>query len=182
MSGKRRRPKGVSSEQIGSLAAAAVQWLFDSVGATHPIRLGLCVSFAIAARGMVAVFAAHFPILKAASELDTYQLAGISFFLFFFPLLFNSVPENVRETLTLIRIVARKARLTRAERKLIYIAMLQQICESQSITSSIDFRALKASTTREIEQLLKSREPGPSEKPTESAPERVKPDTPQKTP
>lgn len=124
------------------------RWLFDSVGARHPIRLGLSLMGGLSLQAIATILYSGFPSqqwLDALAKLPAYQAVGIIFVLLFATLLFpnKSVPEPIRVELALLEQLVKLAGLNKAERQLVYLDLLNAASRKGVFKSQLDVDAIK---------------------------------------
>lgn len=140
-----RRPSGETPKDF---VGQTLRWLFESIGATHPIRLGLSLMGGVSLQAIAAILYSSFPSenwLDVLAKLPSYQAVGLIFVLLFIPLLLpsQSVPEPIRIELALLEQLVKLAGLNKAERQLIYLDLLRVASKSGTFTSQIDIEAIK---------------------------------------
>ena len=82
-----------------------------------------------------------------------YQLFWITFSLMFLSLLFarKRIPEKVQEYLAMIDYLSKSAGLSRAERKTVYLELLEVVCKQAPLV--IDFESLKKAHASAISKI-----------------------------
>jgi hypothetical protein len=99
-----------------------LHFFFDAFGATRPIRLGVVVAFCFAldapTRGLLSTFGVSRP---SGLTLEC-SLFGLSFLVFFFPLLLRpTLPEPTAERFLVIEAFAQEIGLSKAKKRLLYL-------------------------------------------------------------
>jgi hypothetical protein len=126
----------------------ALKWVADAVGATHPVRFGLVLLGALGVQGIAAIIFTAAPSqawLNTIATLPVYQMTGITFAIFFIPLLVSRrrIPEDMQSELALIEDLVKRSGLSRPERQLIYLEILQGSFKKGHRFSIVDLDALR---------------------------------------
>jgi hypothetical protein len=136
----------------------ALKWVGDAVGATHPIRFGLVLLGALGIQGIATVLfdaVSSLAWVNTIATLPVYQMVGITFTIFFIPLLWSRhrIPEDTLSELALIDKLIKRSGLSRSERRLVYLEILEGSFEKGHRFSIVDIGAIKR--IRETELVAK---------------------------
>ncbi|MGL4963187.1 MAG: hypothetical protein ACRC67_18290 [Inquilinus sp.] len=148
-----------SMDEWREIVTRSLKFLFDTVGATHPIRFGLALAGGLGAQAMANVAFAAFPSqnwLLAIYNLHPAHMIALAFVLLFCSLLLprKGVPEPVRVELALVEELVNKAGLNKAERHHIYLEVLNVTMQKGHLSSSIDLQAIKKYREKTLEPKL----------------------------
>jgi hypothetical protein len=142
---------------------AALKWVTTAVGTSHPVRFGLVLLGSVGVQGLAAIIfvaAPSQPWLHAIATLPVHQMAGITFALLFTPVLLSrgTISEETQSELALLEELVKRSGLSRAERQLVYLEVLQASFKKGHRFSIIDINALKmVRETKLKEQIAKTK-------------------------
>jgi hypothetical protein len=142
---KKTRAPAISALDYSTFA---LNWVAGAIGATYPVRFGLVLLGALGVQGFAKVLFAAVPSqvwLNAVAMLPAHQMMGITFLLFFAPLLLprRRIPEETQSELALIEELVKKSGLSRAERQLVYMEILQASFKKGYRFSIVDIDAIR---------------------------------------
>jgi hypothetical protein len=130
-----------------------LHFIFDAFGATRPVRLGIVVGLSLALDTPARSLSAAYHLALPAGTLE-YSLFGLSFCLLFFPLLFRpTVPEPIAERIMVIETIAKAGGLSKPEKRLLYLDLLEVIVKSDKNIPRLDLSKVR----EEHEAKIKSR-------------------------
>jgi hypothetical protein len=149
---KRARSSGASALDYSTFA---LRWVTDAVGATHPVRFGMVVLGALGVQGVAAVLFTVAPAqawLHAIATLPVHQMTGITFAFFFAPFLLprRRIPEETQSELALIEELVKRSGLSREERQLVYMEILQGSFKKGHHFSIVDMDAIRRVRENEL--------------------------------
>jgi len=121
-----------------------LHFIFDAFGATRPVRLGIVVGLSLALDTPARILSTKYQVPLPSGFILEYSLLGLSFCLLFLPLLFSpTVPEPVAERITVIETVAKVSGLSKAEKRLLYLDLLEVILKSNKIIPRLDLSRIR---------------------------------------
>jgi hypothetical protein len=141
-------PRGPAKKRLISSAAGVtlrgLNFIFDSFGATRPIRLGLTIALSLTL-GLPAKMLATYYAVVIPSDVTLYAaFFGVSFILLFAPLLiWPGLPEPLLLKIAAIEQLATKSGLSKAAKRKLYFRELESFINTNGNLESLDLKGIK---------------------------------------
>jgi hypothetical protein len=137
------KPKKERRVEAGDIVLRGLHLIFDTFGATRPIRLGLAFALSLALELFVPTIQRH-GVPMPDERWVALALFGLSFCLLFWPLLiWPGLPEPTKQLLAVIEEFARRSGLSPANRQRLYLELLGIIISSNKDLRSLDFNEIR---------------------------------------
>jgi hypothetical protein len=147
-----RSPKQNKSSSASGVVLYGLHFIFDSFGATRPIRLGVAVALSLALDAPLRSLAMKLGVAIPGGFILENSLFGLSFLVFFLPLLFRSVlPEPIAEQLFVVETFAKKIGASRSERRQMHVGFYGLIISKNGHLPPLDLSKLKEERKEKID-------------------------------
>ena len=155
-----RRPGKLrkTSSANANIFVSGLHFIFEVIGATRPVRLGLAValSFALYIPTDMLIVLLRLPAPNAITL--AYSLFGLSFCIFFVSFLFSPpLPEPVSEHFVIIEQIAKRAGLNKSERRGMYRQLYNLILVRNGYLPKLDLTDLDVDLEKKMNDLPDSK-------------------------